>query len=389
MRTTGLISTLVSMILLAAACGPAKEDAGDDDDDGATTPQPFPTANLVDPATADRIQVIGDANSVMGIFDPSYFVPASTGPGVMSYSSVTAAQEVFTRMAVTTNGGATWAYLRDVNGLDPVTISDPSMTVCGAATCDGNMLHETSSIVYDATEPDPNRKWKLFAHTYFHDGEIHYVQGWMSMYTAAEPQLAWTQTKLFGWDAGAPTSTTGVAINAQDIAGLEECTIVSEPAAAYWNGALYLALGCVDATVTPASIHIELLHSTDHAASWSRLSTPLTPEDVVALGAIDSKVNAAHLAVLDGTMYLSVTPTSDAWDYDGCWIFEFDDADAGTLARDATGRPIVQRVLGPTTSRFNGACATDAGLAGGWSIAMLDLEDVDLFQLYRSGVPAP
>lgn len=391
MRTVGLGLFFACVLAFTVGCAPA----GDDDDDSSPTPTPTPTAapfpapDLVNPATADRIQVLGDTGSVKGIFDPSYVVPSPTGIGLLAYSSVTATQEVFTRLAVTTNGGTSWVYLRDVNTIDATTISDPTLTVCGAATCVGDLLHETSTLVYDATDPDASKRWKIFAHTYFFDGAIHYVQGWMSMYTAAEPQLAWTETKLFGWDAGAPTSTAGVAINVKDIAGLEECTIISEPAAAIWNGEIQLALGCIDASVLPATIHIELLRSADHGVSWTRKSTPLAPADVTALGAAGNKVNAAHLAVLGGSLYLSVTPTSAAFDYQGCWIFEFDDPDAGTLVRDSSGRPVVQRVLDTTVPGFNGACATDEGVAGGWTISILQTSDTDLFQLYRSGIAAP
>ena len=388
MRTVGLV-----LFACAFAVSVGCASAGDDDDGTATptptpTAAPFPAPDLVNRATADRIQVLGDTGSVKGIFDPSYVVPSPAAIGLMTYSSVTATQEVFTRLAVTTNGGTSWVYLRDVNTINATTISDPSLTVCGAATCNGDLLHETSTLVYDATDPDANKRWKIFAHTYFFDGAIHYVHGWMSMYTAAEPQLAWSETKLFGWDAGAPTSTAGVAVNVKDIAGLEECTIISEPAATIWNGQIYLALGCIDASVLPATIHIELLHSADHGASWTRKSTPLAPADVTALGAV-GKVNAAHLAVLGGSLYLSVTPTSAAFDYQGCWIFEFDDADAGTLVRDESGRPVVHRVLDTSVPGFSGACATDEGVAGGWTMSILRTSDTDLFQLYRSGIAAP
>ena len=386
MRSLLRSSLLVCCVLLAVGCAPEEDAGDDDDDDGASpTPVPIPTADLLTPSAGNRFLVIGDPGSAKGIFDASFAVPAPGTLGVMTYSSVTAIQEVFTRVGVTTNGGMSWHYLRDVNGIEPTTISDAGLTVCGAAMCDGNILHETSSLVLDSTDPDPDREFKVFLHTYFFDGDIHYAHGWMSMYTADEPHLAWTETKIFGWDAAPPTSTTGVNQNINDIPGLEDCILLSEPGAAVFDGDLYMSTGCVQ---SDAAIRIELLRSTDHGDTWTRAGTLIDDVDAAALGALNSRVNASSLFNDGSTLWLSVTPTSSDWDYDGCWIIEVDDPAAGAVMRDTTGRPLVHRFIDAADSRFNGMCVTDVGLDE-WIVGALDVTATDPFRIYRSGIATP
>lgn len=111
------------------------------------------------------LDVIGDSGSVHGIFDPC-LVPRGAGGGsgavYMSYSSVANTDGVHTRLAASADNGSSWSFVAAVNEAAPNT-SYP----CGAGggVCVGALVHEVSSTVFDAADPDAGARWKLFTHT--------------------------------------------------------------------------------------------------------------------------------------------------------------------------------------------------------------------------------
>src|SRR5438309_9688345 len=107
-------------------------------DKGGTPPPPPPGLTLT-PVTNT-----GDAGSSLGVLDPSLAYAAGAGSGGLAYSSVPSQSSVHTRVAQSSDGGATWAFLADVNVASARTITTTDMAVCGAATCTGTWVHERS-----------------------------------------------------------------------------------------------------------------------------------------------------------------------------------------------------------------------------------------------------
>src|SRR5580692_6519793 len=103
------------------------------------------------------VSVQGDTGSTEGIFDPSLAYPPAATTGYMTYSSVPAAAGVHTRIATSSDHGASWSYVGDVNDSSAATVPTTDLTVCLAATCSGTWVHEVSSIVLDPGDPDAAR----------------------------------------------------------------------------------------------------------------------------------------------------------------------------------------------------------------------------------------
>jgi hypothetical protein len=313
----------------------------------------------------------------------------------MSYSTVNGVV-VSTRMAQSTDRGATWTYVGDVNTPSAATVTTSDTAVCDAGTCSGTTVHEVSSLVVDTGDPDSTRALKVFAHTYFTNPALHYEIGDIDVYTAPAAAGPWTRTKLLGWPSSSPESTSGVA---QDIAtdaklaGLAGCTVLTEPGAIVRGASLDLALGCLRGDGT---IEVVLLRSTDHAQSFSYVSTLLTASDAAALGAPMRRINAADLFTVGGASYLVATPdgpvnvgaaTIDG--YTGCLVFPFADVTAGTLARCA-GAPVVLSSYERATGRFAGACtAAEGATAAGMIVPIADLTSATRFHVYDTGRPPP
>ncbi len=359
----------------------------------------------VDPLIAPEVTVAGDAGSTHGIFDAALWYPAGSPIGLMTYSSVPG--NVLTRLAASVDGGASWHYVRDVNANTPASITnlDGDPALCGGVvgrTCDGRMTHEVSSIVYDPTDPDPAKVWKVFTHTYFQEGEkIFYHLGWISLFTARSPEQTWTGSRVLDWDFFRRTTQTlggGTApTNVNAILGMEDCLAVTEPGAAVLGDSIYLALGCVTAD---SGIRIDLLRSETHGASWVHVSRLLSNDDARAVGSVNGRINAPSLLTAGARLFLSATPDghlafpSDpavgyGTGYASCQIFEFADPAAGQLVRTADGQPVVRRAIAAAGGRFSGACTADLGAhAMGYVIAVAR-EQGPIFRIYDSGVQVP
>jgi hypothetical protein len=104
---------------------------------------------------------------------------------------------------------------------------------------------------------------------------------------------------------------------------------------------------------------IVLLRSTDHAARFSYISTPLQATDAAAFGA-DYFSAPSLLPREDSAPVLFATPVK-AGVYSGCVVFPFADENAGTLSRSG-GALVTIATLQPPAGDFGGACAWDRGL---------------------------
>lgn len=350
------------LVVFLVGCGGASAipDAAID----AAAPRPDAPADAAPPfcpaATAPAggdVQVAGEPNAALGIFDPSVIYPSGAPAGAMAYSAVPDQTTIRTHLAVSNDHGASWTYVAEPNVPEAATIPSSDATECPGGACTGNLISEVSSLIYDPADPDATRRWKLFAHRYLVGAgvNLHYRIGTITLQTAAQVQGPWTAPeKLIGWTSPAAYTSTGVATNASTLPGTADCIALTEPGALALPGALDLAVGCVYLAGNAPKIRIELLRSTDHGASWQSVATLLRPDDAACFAA-GASINAGDLFVSGGVEYLAATP-SDTTGYHGCLVFTIDDVVAGHVHRDAMGRAVVTRTIAPASGQFSGAC---------------------------------
>ncbi len=383
-------------VLVFAACSSktaAKPDAAGAGSDAAPSDvaidAPFcPTPGTLDPASAAELTIANDAPAA-GIFDPSLVYPAGAAAGALAYSAVPDQLTIRTHVAVSSDGGATWTYVAEANVPEAATLASSDANECPGGTCSGNLISEVASLVYDADEPDAAKKWKLFAHRYLVGAGValHYRIGTITLQTAPAPQGPWTApAKWIGWDSPAAYSSSGVAVNASALSGTNDCLALTEPGALWLPGVLDLAVGCVYLDAGAPKIRIELLRSTDHAASFTHLATLLRPDDAACLTP-GASLNAPDLFATGGTEYVSATP-SDSTGYHGCLVFAVADPATGALHRDPSGRAIATRAIATSNGQFSGAC-TYADGAGGYAMDVGFLAAARPFRIARTAIAAP
>ena len=349
--------------------------------DGVVTPDASacPGVTAFDP-TAPTLAVGSDAPG-LGIFDPSLVYPSGASAGAMAYSAVPDQQTIRTHVAVSADGGASWTMVAEANVPEATTIASSDATECPGGTCTGNLISEVPSLIFDPTDPNPNAQWKLFAHRYLVGAGValHYDLGTITLQVAPGPTGPWTAPeKWIGWNSSSAFSSTGVQVNASSLAGTKDCLALTEPAAIVLPGAIDLAVGCVYLDGATPLIRVELLRSTDHAATFASVGTLLTAADGACLGG--TSVNGADLFVSGGTEYVAATPSDDAG-YHGCLVFPITDPAAGTI-----GKPI--RAIAPTGGQFSGAC-TFADGAGGYLVDLGAFQSSTPFRIAKPGIATP
>jgi len=374
------------LAIAAAACGSSAHSpdaAGSADarralDAAAADASNCPAVTMFDPSIAAA--AVGSDAPGEGVFDPSIVYPAGASAGAMAYSAVPDQTTIRTHVAVSSDGGATWMYVAEANTPEAATIASAE---CTAGSCTGNLISEVSSLVFDPTDPDTNAQWKLFAHRYLVGPQVqlYYDLGTITLQTAPSPTGPWTAPqKWIGWSSLTETySSTGIQVNASDLTGTADCLALTEPAAIVLPGVLDLAVGCVYSDAGTNKIRIELLRSTDHAASFASVGTLLRPSDS---GCLDpgASINGADLFVSDSTEYVAATP-SDPTGYHGCLVFPISDPVAGTV-----GAPV--RAIAPTGGQFSGAC-TFADGAGGYALDVGFFQSGSPFRIAHPGIATP
>ena len=311
----------------------------------------------------------------------------------MSYSSVVAGDDIHTRIAVSTDEGASWSFLADANQVEPITIDSSDAAFCPGGTCSGNLVHEVSNLVIDPLDPDPARLFKLFVHSYVFTNDARRVDyGFIGMFTAPDPAGPWsTETKLLGWPSDSSISSAGAQQLTSNTAGLGQCLVLTEPGAFVApDGTISLALGCVTAGAG-FPIKIVLLRSTDHGNQFSFVNDLLATDDSLRLGFPDPRMQAPYLFSEGERIFLSATPESAANFYLECLIVEVADLNAGEVARDADGLPVVLRHLRTNPASFTGACAyAEGATAAGYVVPVAQVQDGEVFfQMFSTGVQAP
>jgi hypothetical protein len=352
----------------------------------------------VDVGTAAEVVIAGNPPAPAGIFDFSIEYPPGAPGGALSYSAVESTSSIATRVAVSADAGATWTYVGSVNQSTDLTIPvvSSSQKGCPGNSCAGRLIHEVSSIVYDADDPDITRRWKIFTHSYLvGTGDALYRDlGYIGMYTAEEPILPWTfEGKALGWNGESTFSSDGAFTNVNDIQQLSDCLIVTEPGA-LWRpgGVIDLAVGC--ATAQPGfPIRVELLRSFDHAQTWLYAGRLLEASDSYCLGGTTDQINAADLFFAQGKSYLMATPAGTIPGfpepgYRGCFVFPLEPG-GSAITRDGNGAPVVTRALDSSDGRFTGACSVGEGASAlGYVVHELS-ETPPPFRALRSDVAAP
>jgi len=356
---------------------------------------------VIDPSTAREVVVVGDVDSTMGIFDPSlvYFLDAPSG--LMSYSSVPSQLDVHTHLASSSDRGATWTFLAEVNAPSDVMVSfDGGDPDCPTGTCAGRVIHEVSSLVDDSLDPD--HRYKIFAHTYVAfpepGGDPPHLRpdvGYLSLYTAPATGGPWVETKLVGWQSPSSFSSTDTALLlGRDLPALGDCLALTEPAAILDGASLALAVTCAYLLQGKPAFRQELLRSYDHAQSFVRVGTLMTSGDAAALGS-PGGVNAADLFSAGGLTFAIVSPGGQVSapdlpsfsGYAGCDVLTVDLADASVL-RDGTA-PVLFRRLVAANDTFSGACTYAEGASSaGYLMSILGAAP-RLFRIYATGLPAP
>lgn len=365
-------------------------------------PTGLPAPKLVDIDTPS-LAIGGDPKegAELGIFDPSVSVVVGD-VAYMSYTAVDSTRrELYTRVARSDDGGASWTFVAAANTPDDGVIVDaPADPACGGGCPEATRIHEVSSLVDDATDPDPARRFKLFTHSYLTfppvsagaGPDLRYVYGTIRVATATEPDKGFSPpAPLLGWPSAVLAESTAPLMTTQ-IAGLGDCLALTEPAARVdpASGALLLAVGCIRLAEGMPTIAIELLRSLDHGGTFEHAHTLLSPADATCLGAAERQVNAAHLfgdadhewlvATVDGPAALPGGGTFDG--YRGCVVLE---RGAEGVVRDWTGAPIAAWRVDAPGGRFNGACA-DAPAGGLW-VSTLRADEPPVFRIYGPVMP--
>ncbi len=334
------------------------------------------------------IAISGDSGSALGIYDPSIVAPPGTSTILMSYSSVPAQNQVFTRLAASTDLGATFNYVVDINAPAPLSIP------CSAGICSGSLVHEVSSLVADPDDPDASRRYKVFTHSYMVIGQntLHYEYGQLSLFTAPMPTGPWSpRSGVIGWSSDSSFSSQGAAMLTSQIPQLADCVALTEPGALIRPGAsLDLAVGCVFPQSGAGQIRIELLRSVDHGATFQYVARLLDPDEARCLGSSYNHFNAADLFTAGGNEYLLASP-EDNTGYRGCVVVQVVDPVTGTLSRTATGALNPTRILGPAGTRPTGACAYAEGASAAGYLAEVGFFDQPppLFRMFKTGITAP
>lgn len=322
------------------------------------------------PLSSPPLRVLGE-EPPRGIFDPSLLTLPDL-PSLLSYSAVTATDNISTHLAVNASDGGgsfDWKFMSRINTA-LVNVSLP----CAGGPCLGSFIHETPSIV---SVPNlAGDSLHVFTHSYVvtADGELHYDWGHISLWTAPLGTGPWQGGPLLGWAGASPLSTDGVAVVLTDVPALTDCLLFCEPGAASDpknSSRTLLALGCATpgAGGGTAAIRIILLASTDAALrSWTYVSTLVDgAADASRLGYAIPQLNAADLfaAPSGDELLLSVSPAAEIFPaltgYAGCLILGVL-SDGSGVARNASGAPIVLREVSPASPAFAGACTAATGV---------------------------
>jgi hypothetical protein len=336
-----------------------------------TTVQATPSAVTV---ALDSLPLEGDTESPSGAFDPS-IVQTSDTERWLAYSGVDYStlvdvliQDVSTQLAHSTDGGRTYTHTRTIGAAGPATIDNKLGLGCDEEQerCSGRWVYETPALVDDASDPDPQRRWKLFAHKYFlYPPKVGratiYALGSIVMWTAPAPDALWSsEQSVLGWNLTPRELRPKNNVNGLH-PELESCLAIAEGGVAVSEHGLDFVFSCTEkADREPFPQKIVMLRSKDHAKSFEFVSTLLRAQDAAPLGA--SHFTAPSLLPSGGEMPLLLATPAIKTFYAGCVVIPFADLRSGQLFRDAKGLPVGLLGIKTLPGHEGGACAADRRL---------------------------
>lgn len=356
---------------------------------------------VVSPVIPEKLTVGSVSN--LGIFDPALTFDSTTNILWMSYSGVNTSAQVeptqrvvSTRLASSTDGGATWSDQAVVlAGIDNVSLSFPGLPAQGA------WQNEVSKILYDPNSVNANDRWKLLTHHYLEvkttdsSADRRFEHGWISYRKASTPLLLASATEVKLFSAGLYDSannslggTTGSPLGGAPVYTLQtlhpelnNCLIFTEPGLLSTATKLYLSLICVEA----ANFRVALFSCNQPCAvtsGWSYVKTLLQNSEAAALGYLN--FSASELFTFQNENYLMVSPegvTGVPGIYHGCYVYKFTDIATGTLTSTTPSKKIEG-----TMNSFNGACTFHASARNGFYYSEFNAQSSDVFRIFKSNL---
>ncbi len=325
-----------------------------------------------------EITITGDPPSAFpfrGYGDPSIEYDPDTGELWMSYSwldvNVTSPGPppvidfgVRTHLAKSTDGGATWAFVREVN--DTQLISHPDTSE------QGWLIHEVSTLARRASGD-----WELLWLAYFDpqggahgagNSDFHYRRS-----TASTPDdLGDSEAAWIGGNITSPSF--GAVHNFNATPQLSDCTAFTEPALLAHGGETYLATNCVVFSGSVRQPQLErLVLLREDGDSYDYMGELLDYDDAVDNGGerieqVDLSIAQNGAVLLIGTAIQAAQPN-----HLGCVVFEVLDLDAASVRRYGSGEAVkLMQITGDDPGLGSGLCTYDAESSTGVMIVLHD-----------------
>lgn len=332
----------------------------------------------LDPSCPE-ILVVGDPHAEIGgnpapfrgYGDPSLEYDPDTGDLWMTYSWLDVLISdpgpppvvdfgVRTHLARSTDGGATWTYVREMNSTVPISHPDSS--------AQGWTIHEVSTLARRGPGD-----WEALWLTYFDPyGPPQRSDYYYARSVATTPEdLGDTSTP---WIRTNSTSASwGAVHNLSAMPELADCTVLTEAGLFTHGGETYLMTNCVvfDGVRQPEEERLVLLR--EEAAGYSYAGILLDYDDAVDLGG--ERVEQADLAVAqNGAVLLIVTPIQAGQpEHLGCVVLEVTDIANAEVRRDGSGDAVrFFEITGEDPIHGAGLCAYDAQSESGVLMVLHD-----------------
>lgn len=363
-------ATMRSLVLwiptLLGACGGSHDvgpDAAVEIDALGETPRKPMSFHCAKDETCPAVTIDGDAMSTdgfRGLGDPS-LERAADGTLWLSYSWLDHAplgtatlRAARTHLAKSSDGGATWTYVRTLNTAEP------------AIGVDALVVHQVSSIAQRA-DGTWHSAWLTYGEMMTgEDVQLHYQRT-----IAAAPEELGTESHR--WLRGYATKNLATQVDSSQIVGAVNCSAFTEPALFTHEGVHYVATSCItDGTL--ARQRLILLRETETGLAY--VGDLLRYQDAALLGG--TRVEKIDLSVAkDGSIIALVTPIKDdGFEVEnlGCIVLDVEDITTATIRR-YNGRPVKRATI---TADGNGVgpglCTYDRDSATG---VLMDIVTVD------------